>query len=298
MTKFAASDVDAIRHHYLEHGYVVVSRLLDPEQIDAFLDTYRQVKSHPLFAFYSQSIHRVIRPQLNSHGFITESMENPSRLGLFPQFSRAVKRCIYDARVSDMLTAIDGVREHVSWQDMFFDLSTGTIDHADSWYLDTDPPGRLIAGWFALEDIAPSAGTFFVMPGSHRQKALDKDDYPDHEEFRRATLQMIERHGFKAQGMPLAKGDVLFWHPFTIHGAFSNLDPRRSRKSFTSHYFPAGTQTRPQVPQIEPTDNPRLQRMKLRSDVQQHLAWYLSMAKDWLLQRRAPDTDMRRSAYR
>ena len=49
------------------------------------------------------------------------------------------------------------------WQNMFFDKSVGTVDHFDSWYLDTDPPGSLIGAWFALEDIDGKGGTFIFI---------------------------------------------------------------------------------------------------------------------------------------
>ena len=48
------------------------------------------------------------------------------------------------------------------WQNMFFDKSTGTIDHIDTWYLDSDPMGYLFGAWIALEDIDGKGGVFHV----------------------------------------------------------------------------------------------------------------------------------------
>ena len=50
---------------------------------------------------------------------------------------------------------------------MFFDKSTATIPHIDSWYLDTLPKGDLLGAWIALEDIRSENGSFYVYPGSH-----------------------------------------------------------------------------------------------------------------------------------
>ena len=50
---------------------------------------------------------------------------------------------------------------------MFFDKSTGTIDHIDTWYLDSDPMGYLFGAWVALEDIDGKGGVFHVYPKSH-----------------------------------------------------------------------------------------------------------------------------------
>jgi len=297
LTKFDVSDVQGVRDYYRENGYVVLRRLIEPSLIDAFLGEYERIKRSKTFIFYSQSIHRAIRPELNEYGFVRESMQNATRLGLFPRFSGAIKRCIYHEAVSAALTALDGAERHVSWQDMFFDLSTGTIEHADTWYLDTAPPGSLVAGWFALEDIDERAGTFFLMPGSHRVTPLERSSYPDHEEFRKATLAFIADHGFKPKGMPLAKGDVILWHPFTVHGAFSNRDPRFSRKSFTSHYFPYGAKRayRP-VTVVQRTANPRMYRLNRGPDAAMNLLWYTRFLID-AAQGGGAKMDMRRRSY-
>ena len=65
-------------------------------------------------------------------------------------------------KISNVLQEILESNKFVNWQNMLFDRSTGTIDHADTWYLDTNPRGKMIASWIALEDINESAGRFFV----------------------------------------------------------------------------------------------------------------------------------------
>ena len=39
------------------------------------------------------------------------------------------------------------------YQNMIFDKSTSTVDHIDSYYLDTIPAGELVGVWIALEGI-------------------------------------------------------------------------------------------------------------------------------------------------
>ncbi len=297
LVKFDVDDIAGLREHYEKHGYVVLRSLIERSLIDRFLAEYERIKRSSVFIYYSQSIHRAIRPELNEYGFIRESIADPSRLGLFPLFSNAIKECIYHGAVSDALTALDGHERHISWQDMFFDLSTGTIEHADTWYLDTDPAGSLVGVWFALENIEEQAGTFFVMPGSHRVPPLDKARYLDHEEFRKATQKMIERHGFEAKGMPISKGDVILWHPFLVHGAFANRDPRFSRKSFTSHFFPYGAKRKEMAATpIDPTHNPLLFRVKHRHDAISNLALYTKFCAH-ALRGSKPKMDMRRKSY-
>lgn len=165
LTKFDATDGKGIRRYFGEHGYVILRSLLHTELIDRFLHEYERIKKNITFVYDSQSIHRVIRPSLNERGYIKESMENASRLGLFPRFSGAIKRCIYDERISNTLSCIDGRDRHAAWQDMFFDLSpSGSVSKYHVSACSIVP-----VGWFALEDIDQRAGTFFfVMPGAIR----------------------------------------------------------------------------------------------------------------------------------
>ncbi len=295
--KLDVSDVGGIREYYQNNGYVVLRGVIEHSIIDAFMAEYERIKRSHMFIYHSQSTHRVIRPELNEHGFVRESMLDPSRLNLFSGFSRAIQQCIYHAAVSDALTALDGQERHVSWQDMFFDLSTGTIEHTDTWYLDTDPPGSLVGAWFALETIDKRAGVFFVMPGSHRSPQLDRGHYTLHEDFRKATLKFVDEHGFRPKGMAIDKGDVILWHPFLVHGAFSNEDARFSRKSFTSHYFPYGAKRRAMAAtELEPTFNPRLFRVKHANDALVNLSLYAKFLFDSMRAHRAR-LDMRRKSY-
>lgn len=297
LEKFAVGDVTGIRKHYEARGFVVLRKLIDHSIIDDFLAQYERIKRSRSFIFHSQTMHSAIRPALNEHGFIREPMLNPTRLGLFPRFSNAIKRCIYHETVSAALHALDGHERHVSWQDTFLDLSRGTIDHADTWYRDTEPAGSMVGACFALENMVDQAGTFFVVPGSHRVRPLDQSVHKDHEGFRKATLQFVADHGFRRQGIALNKGDVILWHPFLVHGAFSNVDPRFSRKAFTSHFFPLGMKRRGEAPTpLSATRNPRIFRVRHANDALLNLLLYAKFAQDALRGGQAK-TDTRRKSY-
>lgn len=246
ITKFNLDNENEIHDYFNENGYVVIKNVIHHEKIDTFLAAYNSVKTHPLFVYYSQSLHINLRPSLNSFGYIQEAMENASRLVFFKSFSKSFKNCIYDENISTALSLITGEGHHVSWQNMFFDKSTGTIEHQDSWYLDTDPEGDLIGVWYALEDIHENAGPFFVVPKSHTKVGpLDRKKYPNHNVFVNAIRdEMNDDKSLHKIPMCLSKGDILLWHPFLIHGSFSCNDESYSRKSFTSHFYPSNKKPR------------------------------------------------------
>ncbi|MEL6927856.1 MAG: phytanoyl-CoA dioxygenase family protein [Cyanobacteria bacterium J06600_6] len=242
LTKFTAQDQKAIASYYQEHGYVVVNRLLDEAKIDRFLTVYESVKRSPYFVFNTQDTHLPSTPQLTPEGLLQNSMLNPSQLRFFPQFSGAIKACLYDEAVSQVLQGISEATEHIMWQNMFFDRSTGTIEHQDHYYLDTNPASHLIAAWYALEDIHPDSGCFFVMAGSHQGEVITRgsvSNFDDHNDYRHQMQGLIERSSYEKINCTLKKGDVLFWHPYTVHGANANSNPFLSRKSFTCHFYPA-----------------------------------------------------------
>ena len=159
--KFDVREESAIEEYFDDNGYVVVENLLDHSKIQKFLNCYEQIKHSKLFVFFSQDTHLPTQSRLTPEGFIENSMLNPASLKLWKRFSRAVEECLVDKNVTDALSMLSGTSSHIMMQNMFFDKSTGTIEHQDHYYLDSDPPGKMIATWYALEDIHEDAGCFF-----------------------------------------------------------------------------------------------------------------------------------------
>lgn len=126
-------------------------------------------------------------------------------------------------------------QEFYMWQNMFFDKSTGTVDHIDTFYLDTDPMGYLIAAWVALEDIDGKGGEFHVYPGSHLNNSIEWIGL-NHDKFVAWSDEL--RLQYTQKPIHLKKGDVLFWHPSLLHGSSNQREEGYSRKSLTAHYSP------------------------------------------------------------
>lgn len=309
LKKFPRNEQDAIREHYNTYGYVVVEKLLDPSKIQQFLKCYEEIKHSKFFVFFSQDTHLPIRPKLTPEGFIENSMLNPASLKLWHGFSRAVEECLVDEEVINALGVLSGTSSYVMMQNMFFDKSTGTVEHQDHYYLDSDPAGGMVATWYALEDIHEDAGCFFVLPGSHKGKVIERDSgasFSDHDTFVKEIRNLINEGKYEYRSFPLSKGDVLFWHPYTIHGAYNNRDPRFSRKSLTAHYYPSnlkplysrkGSPTGETTPKTRKTVNPKVLTFGNEQDP------YVSNAMHYIryivnsLKGRGPDYDMRRDSY-
>ncbi|MDJ0798479.1 MAG: phytanoyl-CoA dioxygenase family protein [Calothrix sp. MO_167.B12] len=245
-----------IRDYYQENGYVVVKDAISPNQITDFMNSYEALKGSNNYYFRSQDTNRTEKLIVNEQGFIEHSILNPIDLVSQRDFCQSALRIICSNSVSQVLTRLTGRQKHTIWQTMFFDKSTGTVAHQDHYYLDSDPAGHLVACWYALEDIQEDAGAFFVVPKSHKGPLISRNaDIPmfsDHEEYVQKIQKIIQEENYQFQPMLLEKGSVLFWHPFLVHGAFPNINPKHSRKSFTAHFLPEGY-GQLEVPQVKST---------------------------------------------
>jgi phytanoyl-CoA hydroxylase len=309
LTKFTVDNATGIREYYQTQGYVVVKNILSHKKIDNFIEQYEKIKRNKLFIYYSQSLHLPLRPKITPESFIEESMVRVQDLKFFPGFSKTTLDCLIDRQVSDVLSIISGSSNHALWQDMFFDKSTGTVEHQDHYYLDTDPPGSLIGTWYALENIHPESGCFFVLPGSHKGQVIDRKKnspvregikalVPEHDEMRREMMNLIQKQKHEYKAFPLDKGDVLFWHPYTIHGAYQNKNPKFSRKSFTAHFYPSHLKrANAKTPWLKRSSNPNI---SIRANNLRVYAWNVKQYTTYFINKlrgQQPLLDMRRKSY-
>ena len=251
-----------IENYYEENGYVIVKNLISQNQINEFINSYEALKTSSNYYFWSQDTNRPEKLIVNKQGFIEHSILDPIDLVFQRNFCQSALRIICSDSVSQLLARLTGRQKHTIWQTMFFDKSTGTVAHQDHYYLDSDPAGHLVACWYALEDIQEDAGAFFLVPKSHKGPLISRNRgipmFSDHEEYVPKIQNMIQEQNYQFQPMILEKGSVLFWHPFLVHGAFPNINPKYSRKSFTAHFLPEGygqlenPKVKPTVPSINP----------------------------------------------
>ena len=128
--------------------------------------------------------------------------------------------------------------------------------------MDSDVPGTMLGAWFALEDIAPFAGRFVVVPRSHKLGQGSDRTSAAYREFRTrqgltsATIGSDMRSNMKRRleeaallhraildaglsvvAPTLEKGDAVFWSAGLIHGSLPPEGSGRSRNSLTAHYI-------------------------------------------------------------
>lgn len=219
--------------------FKIYKNAIDESLIDKIVKNHEDFKYSNLSFFRAQGTTGFEKPRMDSNGNQMNSIQNPHLLGFKRSMRLSIMEALYSNSLFKNMVDFSGVSEFVHYQSMFFDKSTGTALHQDTWYLDTSPPGKLFGVWIALEDIDDSSGPFYLFkngpncyksPKDYDYKNIEKDinfqkDYPDSDVFK-----------FYAK-----KGDVVIWDSFNFHGAFHPSSSEKTRKSITGHFYPKGT---------------------------------------------------------
>jgi phytanoyl-CoA hydroxylase len=209
-------------NHFNQYGYVVMKGLIPLSKIDECVTSLEEFKKSKYQIYFSQSRHVWTRANhITKTGFLAESIQHSSKLIFSRRIQEAVIEVITDHEISTALKSITGYEDFIRWQDMLFDKSTGTVDHADNWYLDTFPSDNMVGSWIALDDIHEDAGRFFVVPESNHLSLPTYSEAISHEDYLKVVHNEITSKGLSRYAPELRKGDVLFWHSKTIHGSLS-----------------------------------------------------------------------------
>jgi phytanoyl-CoA hydroxylase len=240
---FTPDQTAAIARYYDDNGYVVVRGLIPAGLCRSAMSWFNEeVKPYAGF-IYRQTTANPERHTLTPDGFMLNPILNVQSLDArrFPNFRNAGLAVLTDHSVQRVLRAMLGEAPKLV-QSMYFEGNPTTWAHQDTYYLDAENLGAMIGGWFAVEDIAPGAGRFFVYPTSHRIDVAKNGGGIDvafnHGQYKALVIDLIRQYGLECRAPALRRGDVLFWSSKTMHGSLDTTEPRQSRSSFTGHYIP------------------------------------------------------------
>jgi phytanoyl-CoA hydroxylase len=232
--------IESQKAYYDREGYVIYRGLVDAGAIDALLEEYRSSILHSQEYFFRQSSNRWEKNILSTDGYSQSSFLDIHDYKHKPRFTLMAKQVFCSKAMRSALREVTGSEQHNLMQSMLFDQNTATPAHQDHYYLDSVPSGHLLGAWIALEDIAEEAGRFFVVPKSHNHRfdLTPEEKISNHLYKQKINAYMSEKSS-DAIAPELRKGDVLFWHSFTVHGSTPTKNRKFSRKSLTAHYIPA-----------------------------------------------------------
>ena len=258
------SSDSALRERYDESGYVIVRKLVPPSLCDEVVAAFsRDVKP------FSGPMRRQATARLGPHLFTPEGYMANALLGVHnlvePRFQDFRSRAIdviagrHTHQVArGLLTGAPLLVEF-----MYFESTLiGVPLHADGDYMNSDASDTMLGAWFALEDIAPFAGRFVLVPCSHRLDKGSGGAVAAYREFRdrqaltstvigsdmRANMKRrleeaallhsaILDAGLLVVAPMLNKGDAVFWGSGLVHGSLPPELRGLSRHSLTAHYI-------------------------------------------------------------
>ncbi|MGE5526765.1 MAG: phytanoyl-CoA dioxygenase family protein [Rhodospirillaceae bacterium] len=240
---FSPDELHEARDYLDEYGYTVIRGLIPKAMCQAVSVTVRDELAAYRGYLYRQTTANPELHVFNDRGFLMNPILNvqdvPSvQLGRFRSKTLDI---LTHTNVKRLLeTLFDEPGKLV--QSMYFQGNTATWAHQDTYYLDAEEIGTMVAGWFALEDIKPGAGRFFIYPRSHRidmEKNGGDFDYAfNHERYKKLVIDLIHKLDLKCAAPALEQGDALFWNSKTIHGSLETRQREYSRASLTAHYIP------------------------------------------------------------
>jgi ectoine hydroxylase-related dioxygenase (phytanoyl-CoA dioxygenase family) len=249
---------------YEEIGYVIVRKLVPLSLCDEVVAAFsREVKP------FGGSLLRQATARLGPHLFTPDGHMANALLSVHelvePCFQDFRNRAI-DVIASRRTQLVAGellAGAPLLVESMYFESTLiGVPLHADGDYMDSDVRGAMLGAWFALEDIAPFAGRFVLVPRSHTLDKGTSGAALAYREFRNrqavtsatittdmkanikrrleeATLlhRAVSDAGLSVVAPMLNKGDAVFWSAGLVHGSLPPETRRFSRNSLTAHYI-------------------------------------------------------------
>ena len=238
------NELNKAKKFYEDNGYVIFKKVFSNEVCDNLRNLWKNEVKPFNGKIYRQTTSNLEVNNLNKNNWIMNPILNIQSLN--PKYfsgirNYAEKNIFSCSKLCKTLNFfLDEKPKFV--QSMYFEGNSATWEHQDTYYLDSEIIGSMIAGWIALENIAADAGRFFICPSSNKidlikQSKLNNYAY-NHQKYIREVVSLIKEKNLKIIAPYLELGDVLFWNSKTIHGSLDSQSMTNSRSSITFHAIP------------------------------------------------------------
>ena len=281
--KYSISELEDAKAYYESNGYVVFKNVIPSVDCDEAMRLWElEVKSSTKY-LYRQATAKAETNKFNNSGWVMNPILNLQSLNpkYFKQLrTHTVERILTSESLVSILKFIINDAPKIV-QSMYFEGNSATWEHQDSYYLDSENIGKMVACWIALEDITAAAGRFFVCPGSHKLNLglqnIETNIADNHDVYINSVVEEIKRQKLEIRPPKLDKGDLLLWNSWTIHGSLNSQDQKRSRSSITCHVIPASDkflqlQSRSWMPETDDLNGVKVWRPKDQAKIKNKVA--------------------------
>jgi ectoine hydroxylase-related dioxygenase (phytanoyl-CoA dioxygenase family) len=224
-------DIQEKIRQFIREGYLVLEGFVAADEVEAL----------------NREVEALIREGKAGYNFTGRKIFN-----LFEHSALADARFFRRPELLRLLQFLLG-RQVIPFQSLNFTLGSEQKPHSDLIHMTTEPPGYLIAAWYALEPCTAQNGPLVYYPGSHRLPFVSTADYPSgngtfvlgadsNQRYEEKIAELIAAHGLQPRTFLANTGDVLVWHSNLIHGGSpiagkTGEGQEPTRKSMVCHYF-------------------------------------------------------------
>ena len=215
---------------YQENGYVIVSGVFSPDEVEEYREHYMTLRKHGDYAGDFSGV------EAGSESGSTDPLKRYPRMIHMHRWDEISLRWLLDERLNACMTALLG-REPYAVQTMLYFKPPGARGqalHQDNFYLKVNP-GTSMAAWMALDRCDEENGCMQVVPGSHEWPILCAHKADTSVSFTDVTVPLPP--GEEARPVLMEPGDVLFFNGSVIHGSYPNTSADRFRRALIGHYI-------------------------------------------------------------
>jgi ectoine hydroxylase-related dioxygenase (phytanoyl-CoA dioxygenase family) len=238
--------VPTLADRYDRDGFVVAPQLFTGEEVDALL-----AETLAISRGQRGSIDGVLPVKEAGSSFKKSRRKPPASddevLSRFIaiHFPHKISELMFDAlrhpKVVSVLTELLGPNVK-AMQSMLFVKQAGKPGqawHQDEFYIPTRDRS-LIGAWIALDDATIENGGLWIIPGSHGNGVLYPMRQHDDERFDGAAEAYDFPFG-ESDAIPVEveRGDVVFFHGYTLHRSLPNRAASGYRRALVNHYMRA-----------------------------------------------------------
>jgi len=238
------NEIQEAKKFYDKNGYVVIKKIFSNHVCDTLRNFWQNEIKPFKGKIYRQTSSNLEVNSFNRNNWVMNPILNIQSLNTeyFSGIRNYAEKNIFSSTKLCKILKIFLNERPKFVQSMYFEGNSATWEHQDTYYLDSEIIGSMIAGWIALEDINADAGRFFVCPSSNKLdliKQVKTNNYAyNHDNYIQEVVSLIKEKNLKIIAPYLEKGDILFWNSKTIHGSLDSQSKSNSRSSITFHAIP------------------------------------------------------------
>lgn len=233
------------KRFYEENGFIVIKKLLSPQDIDTFYNRFDELVQNPKLRHNNMIVMRdvglkgVSKAKRTKERVVTK-LQAWSRDPVFWDYAKHKEITKYaEAIVGPDLRGVHFMA--INKPSDPGTLSSRHPLHQDGHAFPFQPFDKIVCSWTALQRIHRSNGCLVVCPGTHRMK-LYQHSYPkpwngpvNGAYFGIQYDGDINTILRKRVHLEMDPGDTVFFHPLLIHGSGANLT-NKNRRSISVHY--------------------------------------------------------------